>query len=321
LKLLLERAGLSITSQDSNILAGPLPAEDSAIIKLTDQTCLVQSVDFFTPIVDEPETQGEIAACNVTNDLYAKGALNILGVLVVMGFPPEMPNEAAVGLLKGFSNCCRKLGTLVIGGHTISNPWPILGGAATATMKIKDIVYKKGAKQGDNLLITKPLGVQPVMAAYRILDEPDLNEELLKKMSLQTIKEAIGKTISLMTTTNKPVAEAMVEVKTNAATDITGFGLIGHASEVAEQSLVDMEITSVPVIKGSLQMSDILGYSLREGLAHETAGGMLLSVSPENTARLVASLKKRKVTPYIIGKAKKGTGIAALSTDVRFIEV
>jgi selenide,water dikinase len=317
----LERAGLSITSEDTNVLAGPLPAEDSAIIRHTEETCLVQSVDFFTPIVDEPETQGEIAACNVTNDLYAKGAVNILGVLVVMGFPPEMPNQAAVELLRGFSNYCRKLGTLVIGGHTISNPWPILGGAATATMKIKDIVYKKGAKQGDDLILTKPLGVQPVMAAYRMIDEPDLNKELLEKMSMKNIKEAIRKTVSLMTTTNKPVAEAMNEVKTNAATDITGFGLIGHASEVAEQSHVDIEITGVPVVKGSLQISDILGYSLREGLAHETAGGMLLSVSPENTTRLVASLKKRQVTPHMVGKVKGGTGKAVLSRDVRFLEV
>jgi selenide,water dikinase len=317
----LESAGLYITSEDRNILAGPLPAEDSAIIKLTDETCLVQSVDFFTPIVDEPETQGEIAACNVTNDLYAKGAINILGVLVIMGFPPELPNDSAVGLLKGFSTYCRKLGTLVIGGHTISNPWPILGGAATATMRIKDIVYKKGAKQGDDLLLTKPLGVQPVMAAYRMLDEPDLNEVLLEKMSLKTVKEAIRKTISLMTASNKPVAEAMGEVKTNAATDITGFGLIGHASEMAEQSMVDIEITSVPVVKGSLEISDILGYSLREGLAHETAGGMLLSVSPENTARLMDSLRKRQITPYKVGKVRDGTGKAVLSRDVKFIEV
>jgi selenide,water dikinase len=317
----LGRAGLSYVSAGGNILAGPLPAEDSAIIKLNDETCLVQSVDFFTPIVDEPETQGEIAACNVTNDLYAKGALDILGVLVVMGFPPEMPNAIAVGLLKGFSNFCRRLGTQVIGGHTISNPWPILGGAATATMKIGDIVYKRGAKAGDDLILTKPLGVQPVMAAYRMIDEPGLDEVLLKKMPRKAIKEAIGKTISLLTTSNKPVAEAMLEVKVNAATDITGFGLIGHASEVAEQSSVDIEITNIPVVKGSLQISDILGYSLREGRAHETAGGMLLSVSPDNTAEILTALKKHQVTPYIIGKAKDGTGKVTLSKGVQYLEV
>jgi selenide,water dikinase len=317
----LENAGLSNVSAGGNILAGPLPAEDSAIIKLNDETCLVQSVDFFTPIVDEPETQGKIAACNVTNDLYAKGALNILGVLVVMGFPHKMPNKIAVGLLKGFSDFCRQLGTQVIGGHTISNPWPILGGAATATMRIRDIVYKRGAKAGDELVLTKPLGVQPIMAAYRVIDEADLNEVLLKKMPRKAIKEAIGKTISLLTTSNKPVAEAMLEVKVNSATDITGFGLIGHASEVAEQSSVDIEITNVPVIKGSLQISDILGYSLRDGRAHETAGGMLLSVSPENTAQLLAALKRHQVTPYIVGKTKSGTGKVTLSKDVQYLEV
>jgi selenide,water dikinase len=188
-------------------------------------------------------------------------------------------------------------------------------------MRIKDIVYKRGAKEDDDLILTKPLGIQPVMAAYRMIDEPDLSEVLLKKISLKTIKEAIRKTISLMTTTNKPVAESMTEVKINAATDITGFGLIGHASEVAEQSLVDIEIANVPVIKGSLQISDTLGYSLREGIAHEPAGGMLLSVSPENTAKLIASLKKRQVTPYIVGKVKTGTGKAALSKDVQYLEV
>jgi selenide,water dikinase len=321
LTTLLDNAGLSTLTGKGNILAGPLPAEDSAIIKLDEETCLVQSVDFFTPIVDEPEIQGQIAACNVTNDLYAKGVKELLGVLVIMGFPPETPDDVAVGLLKGFSDFVQGLGTQVIGGHTISNPWPILGGAATAIMKIRDIVYKKGAKAGDDLVLTKPLGVQPIMAAYRILDEPTLSAELLNNVPLSVIKEAIKKAISLMTTSNRPVAQAINEVKVNAATDITGFGLVGHSSEVAEQSGLDLEITDLPVVKGSLEISDTLGYSLREGTAHETAGGMLLSVAHVGTERLLAALRKRGVTPYVIGKARAGKGKVKLSKDLRYIEI
>jgi selenide,water dikinase len=318
---LLERAGLSQIVAGENILAGPLPAEDAAIIKINEETCLVQSLDFFTPIVDEPITQGEITACNVTNDLYAKGAINVLGVLVIMGFPPEMPKPIAVDLLKGFSNFCQRLGTQVIGGHTITNPWPILGGAATASMRIRDVAYKKGVEAGDNLILTKPLGVQPVMAAYRLLKEEVLNEELLSTMSRKTINEAVKKTINLMTTSNKPVAEAMQEVKVNAATDVTGFGLVGHGSELAEQSHVDLEITTMPLVKGSMQISDILGYSLRDGRAHETAGGMLLSLSPEKTEQFVEVLRERRVTPFLIGKARVGTGKVKLAKDLQYLEV
>lgn len=298
-----------------------MPAEDSAIIKLNEDTCLVQTVDFFTPIIDEPTIQGQIAACNVTNDLYAKGATDILGVLVIMGFPPQTPNQVAVDLLKGFSDFLQELGTQVVGGHTISNPWPILGGAATATMKIQDVVYKKGAKAGDNLVLTKPLGVQPVMAAYRLLKEEASGDELLGKISRKTINDAIRKTISMMTTSNKAAAESILEVKVNAATDVTGFGLLGHAAEVAEQSSVDLEITSIPVVKGSLEISDILGYSLRAGSAHETAGGMLLSAAEDNVEQLLETLRRHRVNPYVIGKARTGKGKVKLSRDLQFIEV
>jgi selenide,water dikinase len=321
LKDLLENAGLSTLSGKGDILAGPLPAEDSAIIKINDETCLVQTVDFFTPIVDEPITQGRIAACNVTNDLYAKGATKVLGVLVIMGFPPETPDKIAVDLLKGFSGFLKELETQVVGGHTISNPWPILGGAATATMKIRDVVFKKGAKAEDDLILTKPLGVQPVMAAYRLMGDNKLSQRVLNKVPRKIIEGAIKKTVSMMTTSNKPVAETIHEVKVNAATDVTGFGLVGHASEVAEQSSLDLEIKSLPVVKGSLELSDILGYSLREGSTHETAGGMLLSVAPDSTERLLEALRIHGVTPYVIGNARKGSGKVRLSKDLQYVEV
>jgi selenide,water dikinase len=188
-------------------------------------------------------------------------------------------------------------------------------------MKIRDVVYKKGAKDGDDLVLTKPLGVQPVMAAYRVLDEATLSDELLSKVPRKVVKDAIKKTIFMMTTSNKPVAEAINEVKVNAATDVTGFGIMGHALEVAEQSSLDLEITNLPVIKGSLEISDILGYSLREGSAHETAGGMLLSVAHTNTEQLLEALRRRRVTPYVIGKARAGSGKAKISKDLQYVEV
>ena len=222
---LLDKAGLA-GDFGEEVLAGPW--ENSSVVKISDGIAVLNTLDFFTPMVDEAEIQGRIAGSNVTSDIYALAVTNIVSVLSIMGFPEDMPEELAVGMLKGFGDFCREMGAPVVGGHTIRNPWPIIGGAATGVGNPEKIIYTRGAKPGDQLFLTKPLGIAPAMAAYRLRKEEE-GTELLNAVPDELVETAITEAIDLMTGSNKPVAEAMQKVPIHAATDVTGFGLTGHA--------------------------------------------------------------------------------------------
>lgn len=306
-------------SVKKKMLAGA--GDDAAVIQIRDDLALIETVDFFTPNVDDPMIQGEISACNTTNDIYAMGAVDIVSVLVVMGVPTDMPFEISQNILKGFKTFCERLGTHIVGGHTIINPWPFIGGCAVGLAHPNSIVYNRGAKVGDILLLTKPLGTQPAMAAYRLLKEEQQLIDLSEYLPTKVIDRAIQKALEIMTTTNKPIAETMQEIKVNAATDVTGFGLTGHAREVATQSKVNIVIDTMPIIKGTDILSDQLGYSLKEGTSAETAGGMLLSLSRDNVDLFKEKLKERGIESFEIGTVKEGSGQVNIVPDIQIIEV
>lgn len=289
-------------------------------MQIDEDTALLNTLDFFTPIIDEPDVQGRIAACNVTNDIYAMGVTRIASVLSIMAFPPQMPNTIAVGMLKGFSDFCREMNAPVVGGHTIMNPWPILGGAATGVGNPKGIVYTRGAKPGDILVLTKPIGVQPAMAAYRLRKDKK-QRSFLKDFSEVAIDRAISEAVEVMTTSNKPVAEVMQEFKVNAATDITGFGLKGHAENMAILGHVDVRISKLAVISGTPALAEILGYPLLTGEASETAGGVLMSVGKKNLEALLDGLDRRRVKHFEIGAVTRGYGRVKLSKRLEIIAV
>ena len=270
-------------------------------------------------MVDEPEIQGRIAGSNVTSDIYALAVTKIVSVLSIMAYPEDMPDELAVGMLKGFGDFCREMGAPVVGGHTIRNPWPIMGGAATGVGDPEKIVYTKGAQVGDYLLLTKPLGIAPAMAAYRLRKEPD-GQELLKDLPEDLIETAINEAIQGMISSNKPVAEAMQKVPVHAATDVTGFGLKGHAANMAVLGKVDIVIDQLAVIRGTPALTEIFGYPLLQGEAKETAGGMLISIAKENVDDLLGELDKRRVRHFEVGCVKKGTGVVTVLKDAKVIE-
>ncbi len=222
-----------------------------------------------------------------------------------MAYPEDMPDELAVGMLKGFGDFCREMGSPVVGGHTIRNPWPIIGGAATGIGDPEKIVYTKGAQVGDRLFLTKPLGIAPAMAAYRLRKEPD-GQELLKDVSEELIEAAVNEAVEGMISSNKPVAEAMQKVPVHAATDVTGFGLKGHATNMAMLSNVDVVINQLPVIRGTPVLTEIFGYPLFQGEAKETAGGMLIAVAKADADDLLEELDKRRVRHFEVGYVKKG---------------
>jgi selenide,water dikinase len=313
---MLEKAGLT-GGFSPDVLAGPW--ENSSVVKIADGIAVLNTLDFFTPMVDEPEIQGRIAGSNVTSDIYALAVTKIASVLTIMAFPENMPSELAVGMLKGFGDFCREMDAPVVGGHTIRNPWPIIGGAATGIGDPEKIVYTKGAKLGDKLFLTKPLGIAPAMAAYRLRKEPE-GKELLKDVPDDLVEAAVNQAIEGMISSNKPVAEAMQQVPVHAATDVTGFGLKGHAANMAMLSKVDIIINQLAVIRGTPALTEIFGYPLLQGEAKETAGGMLIAVAKEDADDLLSELDKRGVRHFEVGYVTKGNGVVNVLKDAKVIE-
>jgi selenide,water dikinase len=313
---LLDKAGLTCEFGDE-VLAGPW--ENSSVVKIADNIAILNTLDFFTPMVDEPEIQGRIAASNVTSDIYALAVTKIASVLTIMAYPENMPSELAVGMLKGFGDFCREMGAPVVGGHTIRNPWPIIGGAATGIGEPEKIVYTKGAKPGDRLFLTKPLGIAPAMAAYRLRKEAE-GRELLKDVPQDLVEVAVNEAIEGMVTSNKPVAEAMQQVPVHAATDVTGFGLKGHAENMAMLGKVDIVIDSLWVIRGTVVLTDIFGYPLLTGESKETAGGMLIAMAKEDADNLQSELDKRKVRYCEVGYVKEGNGAVNVLKNAKVTE-
>lgn len=313
---LLDEAGVS-TNLPSEVLAGPW--ENSSVVRIAEGIAVLNTLDFFTPMVDEPEIQGRIAASNVTSDIYCMAVTKIASVLTIMAFPENMPNELVVGMLKGFGDFCREMDAAVVGGHTIRNPWPIIGGAATGIGEPEKIVYTRGAKVGDRLFLTKPLGIAPAMAAYRLRKE-DEGKELLADVPADLIETAVNEAVEGMTESNKPVAEVMQKVPVHAATDVTGFGLKGHAANMAVLGKVNIIIDQLAVISGTHVLAELFGYPLLQGEAKETAGGMLIAVTKENAEALLCELDKRKVRHWEVGHVTKGDGKVLVSKNVRIIE-
>ena len=293
--------------------------DDAGITRISDTVVALTTADFFTPIIDDPYIQGQIAACNSTNDAYAKGGFDIISVLALMGVPENMPQEVKAAMLKGFCDFCKSINAPVVGGQTIICPWPILGGAVTALADVNRVVPISGAKPGDRLILTKPLGIQPIMEVLRLPDSgQDKVAELIPE---KEISNSIDLAIKLMTTTNRNAAEAMLEVGVNAATDVTGFGILGHALNMAEQSRVSMEIHTLPVIKWTPKIAEALKIPLLEGEGVETAGGLLISVSPQKASQLSDALRRRNCVGYEIGTVKKGEGKVCVREKVQVVEV
>jgi selenide,water dikinase len=279
----------------------------------------LNTLDFFTPMVDEPEIQGRIAGSNVTSDIYTLAVTKIPSVLTIMAFPEDMPDELAVGMLKGFGDFCREMDAPVVGGHTIRNPWPIIGGAATGIGDPEKIVYTRGAKVGDKLFLTKPLGIAPAMAAYRLRKEEE-GREFLKDVPEELVDEAVAGAINAMTTSNKPVAEAMQQVPVHAATDVTGFALKGHAGNMAMLSKVDIMIDQLAVIRGTPILAELFGFPLLTGESKETAGGILIAIAKENVDNLLDELDKRRIKHFEVGHVIKGTGNVIVPEKVKVVE-
>jgi selenide, water dikinase len=287
---------------DPNVLVGSATADDAAVYKLTDEIALVLTTDFFTPIVDRPYDFGAVAAANALSDVYAMGG-RPLTALNLVGFPDNLLEVEVLGeILRGAADKAREAGIDIVGGHTIKTDEPIFGLAVVGTVHPEKILTNAGAKPGDALVLTKPLGLGIITTASK------QGEDRLG---------AIERAIEVMTTLNRIACEAIVAAGAHALTDITGFGLLGHLRNMTSASNVTAKIwlERVPVIPAAWEyvragiapggthanwrfLNDWVSYEA--GLTKEeqlvlcdaqTSGGLLAAVADEKAEALVASLR------------------------------
>ena len=215
-----------VPAEAADLLVGLDPADDAAVYRLDDATALVFTVDFFPPVVDDPRTYGRIAATNALNDVYAMGGRPLLA-LSVTAFPEELPVEMLGEVLAGAAETTREAGAILAGGHTIRDDEPKYGLAVVGTVHPDGVWLKSGAVPGDVVYLTKPLGTGLVLQAVRDGTAPE---------------GALEAAIEAMTQLNRDAADALRSFSPNAVTDVTGFGLLGHAHETAERSGVRIAI-------------------------------------------------------------------------------
>jgi selenide, water dikinase len=289
---------------DPRVLVGTKTADDAAVFELNAELGLVATLDFFTPIVDDPTTFGAIAATNALSDVYAMGGQPLFA-LNVAGFPREgLPLDVLGQILAGGAAKAAEAGISIIGGHTIDDPEPKYGLVVIGRVAPDRIVRNVGARPGDRLFLTKPLGSGIITTAIkRGQASPELTERIVR----------------VMTTLNRSGAEAMAEVRPNAATDVTGFGLLGHLWEMTSGSGVGaiVRLDDVPVLPEvwDLARRDVVPGGTRRNLASlvdrvvwgpgvdeidrlvlsdaQTSGGLLIAVPPERAAALREALTRR----------------------------
>jgi selenide,water dikinase len=298
-----------------NLLVGLAPADDAAVYKLDDDRALIFTLDFFPPVVDDPADYGAIAATNALNDVFAMGGTPLLA-LSIAAFPEELPIEMLGAIFAAADAQVRAAGGLLAGGHTIRDEEPKYGLAVVGTVHPDGIWPKSGAQPGDALFLTKPLGTGLIMTGFK--------QQVTGTMPLE-------RAVHWMRTLNKDAAEVLRGLSPNAVTDVTGFGLFGHAHEMASRSGVAFELESerFPAIDGALDCArkgvrtsgdprnrDFAARHLTlERVAPtfdydpQTAGGLLVSLPRERGPALEAEFERRGLFIRRIGSVKEGAGV------------
>jgi selenide,water dikinase len=304
--------------QHPKLLVGFHTGDDAAVYQLTDDLCVIQTVDFFPPIVDDAYDYGAIAAVNALSDVYAMGGTPVLALNIVC-FPEDLDTAILGRILQGGSDVAVEAGVLIAGGHTVKDAEPKYGMAVTGIIGPNDIVTNAGAKPGDNLVLTKPIGTGIIATAGKAgIADP----------------AHVASAVAAMRTTNRSASEAMVAVGVNSATDVTGFGLIGHLGGMMKASgtTARVSMAAVPLLPGVRELADraFSGGTRRnhdaassvvrwhEDLSIEdqlilsdaqTSGGLVLSVPADKADRLLSELTSRGVIGVVIGDVVASTGV------------
>ncbi len=313
--------------KDENLLVGTESPDDAAVYRLNDEIALIQTLDFFPPVVDDPYYYGQIAAANALSDVYAMGGKPLTAMNIVCFPCHSLGTDVLLEILKGGASKVAEAGALLVGGHTITDEEPKYGLSVTGLISPQEILTKGGARPGDLLILTKPLGSGIITTAHK---GEMVSEQILAKM------------IAWMATLNKDAAEVAREVGVKACTDITGFGLLGHTVEMLRESGngAIFYLDSIPLAEGVLEMAEMglvpggakvnreyVWEFLEDGekagsiwldilCDPQTSGGLLMAVKKEKGAEALSLLKARNLT----GAAVVGEIIAAEKGKVSLVD-
>ena len=308
-------SGLDIPT-DPNLIVGIETADDAGVYRLSDTLALVQTVDFFTPIVDDPFDYGRISALNSLNDVWAMGGVP-LTALAVTCFPKKGVDFSILGeIMRGGLAVLKENGVALVGGHSVDNQQIMFGYAVTGTIDPRRVITNRGARAGDALILTKPVGTGVISTGIKFGKADD---------------EAVSASLQTMLLSGREAGRMMSDACAHAATDVTGFALMGHAWEMARASGVTFEIdsASVPLIHGALELAAAglltsgdksnrryVGEDVRvgDGVSRElnsllfdpqTAGGLLISVEETRAAELLSSLREKYPDASLIGRVRE----------------
>jgi selenide,water dikinase len=305
------------------VLVGIATSDDAGVYQLKDDLAIVQTVDFFTPIVDDPFDFGRIAAANSLSDIYAMGATPV-SALNIAAFPSDsLDLRILARILEGGAAVARQANVAIVGGHTIKDPEPKYGMAVVGVVDPRRMVTNAGARVGDALLLTKPLGTGILATALK-----------RNGIAAHQMAQAVGWMVQL----NEKACEAMLQHRARAATDVTGFGLLGHALEIARASNVGLviEAGAVPLMDGVLGLieqgfipsgtsdnartqaeyvsfASTVPEALRIALSDaQTSGGLLIAIAAEGASALRQAIEKAGGLAAQIGSVTSGDGIEVI---------
>lgn len=302
-----------------DVLVGLTVSDDAAVYRITDDVAMIQTLDFFTPIVDNPYDYGAIAAANSMSDVYAMGG-EVLLAMNICGFPADLPPEIIGEILRGGAEKVAEAGGALVGGHTVDDKEPKYGLSVMGRVHPNKILTKGGAKIGDALILTKPLGVGMITTAFKA----DV-----------AAPEHIAAAVESMKRLNRQAMQFIQAVGVHACTDITGFSLLGHGSEMAEKGGVRLRFSfeRLPFIEGAkpyaedwlfpagsrknqrfyqhvVQFAPEISEEMQMLMfTPETSGGLLAAVSPEKSDSLIALFADAGHFCAVIGSVVEGEGI------------
>jgi selenide,water dikinase len=316
-------SGLGAEAAPAELIAGLAPPDDAAAYRVSDDLAIIGTLDFFPPLVDDARTYGEIAAANALSDVFAMGG-RVLFALSIAAFPEELPRETLAAVFDGAASKVREAGGTLAGGHTIRDPEPKYGLAVIGAVHPDRLLRKGGARPGDRLLLTKRLGTGVLVSGSR---------------QGRTAPEDLAAAVDQMRILNRAASEAMVEAGVVGATDVTGFGLLGHGLEMARASraLFVFHAAALPILPGALELA-AAGVETG-GAAHnrrfvtdaltvaggvppelvtlvhdpQTSGGLLAAVPPGRVEALAEALDRRGIEHWWIGSVEAaGDGLVEL---------
>lgn len=298
--------------EDKNLIVGIETSDDAAVYKLNDEMATIQTLDFFTPVVDDPYTYGQIAAANSLSDVYAMGGKPILALNIVC-FPTCLSMDILGEILRGGADKVIEAGAIVVGGHTVDDNEPKFGLSVTGIVHPQKVLKNCGCKVGDVIILTKPLGTGIINTAIK---------------GEVASKEAYNTAVEIMSTLNKYAAEIITKYSISACTDITGFGIMGHGYEMASGSNVTLKLhkDKIPYITeakeyaemglvpegsynnraylhGKYELRDVPEWMEDILFDPQTSGGLLFSCSEAESEEILMELNKLKLKSSVVGTA------------------